>query len=229
MRYLFKRYDTSNNAMPKPFVVSVLLILSLLSTTQVARGQFSNPTPYLQVTLDKALYFPGDSGTLSIEIKDTLSMNIEIYNVSITFPWLAYINGRWEGNQTITLNSAIASGNWLHPPVQLSFTVPSDSRYVGQNIFGGGGQGFVNVWSSGVGPSGGAGTFQTRFTVLTPYLELGLDWHTITYILVIMTILIGIMTFSVVYYVRASLKQKRTTLTAPPSSTSSGLPLEKSS
>ncbi len=190
-------------------------MISLLSIGQVTRAQFGNPMPYIQVVLDKALYYPGDSGTVSIDIRDTLSVNMEVYNLSIIFPWQAYINGHWDGNQTITLNTAVASGAWL-PTVRISFTAPSDSRFSGGNIFfGGSGQGTVTVWASGVGSNGGTGTFGARFVVLTPYLELGLSWHTISYILIVMTILVGIMTGAVVYYVRASLKLKRV---APPSS-----------
>ncbi len=203
--------------MSRTVVQGMILILTLSTLVQVTRAQFGNPYPYTQLTLDKPIYFPGDSGTLNIDIKDTLYSNIEIYNITVVFPWRAYINGHWDGNQTIILNKSIASGSWL-PTVRVSFTVPSDSRYIGGGFFGGGGQGTANIWSSGVGSGGGPGTYTTNFVVLVPYLELGLDWHTITYILIVMTVLIGIMTGAVLYYIRASLKLKRGTVTAPPPS-----------
>ncbi|SRR5712692_497039 len=215
--------------MSRAVLLGLVLLLAILPTIQVTRAQFSNPTPLTQVILDKSSYYPGDAGTISIDIKDTLAVNIVIYNLTITFPWNAYINGHWDGNQTTTLNgstgTSIASGSWL-TTVRMSFTVPTDSRYfVSPYYFGGGYQGQISVWASGVGPSGGPGKFSNTFYFPSAYFTTGFEWHTITYILIVMTILVGIMTGSVVYYVRSSLRQKRTSSTATPP-TSSTLHLE---
>ncbi len=210
--------------MAKAILPFLILVLSLLSTIQVTRGQFGNPTPYLQVTLDKAYYYPGDSGTVSVDIKDTLLVNIVIYNMSITFPWRAYINGRWDGNQTISFNGAlgqaIASGAWL-PTVRIGFIEPTDSRYYTSPFFFGGSGGQLNVWASGVGPNGGPGPFGTSFPIISAYFAYSLEIRTQTYILIALTILIGVMTGAVLYYVRASLKLKRSSFTAPPTSSPS--------
>ncbi len=209
--------------MPKALALTFILLFTLLSTAQVTRAQFGTPTPYLQVTLDKAYYYPGDSGTVSVDIRDTLSVNIVIYNMSITFPWRAYINGHWDGNQTIYLNGglgqAIASGAWL-PTVRIGFIEPTDSRYFFSTFYYpyGSNGGLINVWASGVGPGGGPGTFSTQFPVINGYYAGGIEIHTQTYILIAMTVLIGVMTGAVIYYVRASLKLKRASLTAPPPS-----------
>ncbi len=211
--------------MSKAYELTFILLIALLSSAHTVRAQFSNPTPYIQVTLDKAYYYPGDAGTVNVDIKDTLSINIVIYNLTITFPWRAYINGHWDGNQTINLNGGkgqpIASGSWLST-VRISFTTPTDSRYfIGYYYPYGPGNGQLNVWASGVGPGGGPGSFSTSFYVASGYFAGNIEMHTQTYILIAITVLLGIMTGAVIYYVRASMRLKRASLTAPsPSSPS---------
>lgn len=210
--------------MAKVAGLSLILLFALLTTTQMVRAQFSNPTPYLQVILDKASYYPGDSGTVSVDIKDTLSINIVIYNITIIFPWRAYINGQWDGNKTIYPNGqtgqAVQSGAWL-PTVKISFTTPSDSRYFyAPYYFYGGSAGQVTVWASGVGPSGGPGSFNTNFPFVSAYFAGALEARTQTYIWIVMTVIIGVMAGTVIYYVRVSLKLKRASAFASPPATS---------
>lgn len=200
---------------------SLIIMLVMLSTPLTTQAQTS-PPPYLQITLDKPFYYPGDSGRLMIDIRDSLSINIQVYNISVIFPWRAYINGLWDGNQTINVNRAVASGAWL-PTVTVSFTIPSDSRYFAPGFFSGVGGGEVSVWASGVGPNGGAGTFSQNFSVIPAFYTFTFEWHTITYILIVMTVLVGVMTVSVLYYVYSNVKLRRKSASALPSATSTSM------
>src|SRR5437867_9696562 len=82
-----------------------ILSISLANTTHAAQ----NPVFYLRT--DHASYSPGDSGSLQITIRNQGDQTFAIKNISITFPWLSYLNDHWDGNVTITgMNQPVASG-----------------------------------------------------------------------------------------------------------------------
>jgi uncharacterized membrane protein len=79
---------------------------------------------------DKTQYMPGEKGTLKIWIYNEGTEDIILNNVTIEYPWHSYYI--WEGNETITVNTAILIGkNWT---TTISFTIPTDGRAVGGNI-----------------------------------------------------------------------------------------------
>lgn len=124
--------------------LAAFAILSL-SLANSAHG-FSNPTFYLRT--DKASYSPGDSGSLQITLRNQGDTSFTVKNISISYPWMAYINDHWDGNVSINgIGTPLASngGTWNS---QQSFTIPSDGRAyrfgqgtlrVGTDIGGGGG------------------------------------------------------------------------------------------
>src|SRR6266702_8206991 len=84
---------------------------------------------------DRASYVPGDSGTLLITIRNSGTQAFTVKNISITYPWKAFITDHWDGNFTTTgINQAVGTpgGTWN---TQYSFTVPTDGRaYYGSSI-----------------------------------------------------------------------------------------------
>jgi len=76
---------------------------------------------------DKASYLPGDSGTLYVSVLNTGTVDFSVKNVSIAFPWKAYLVNHWDGNLTETaINQALGQGQAYNK--QYSFTVPTDGR-----------------------------------------------------------------------------------------------------
>src|SRR6266852_6094698 len=106
----------------------------------------SNPTFYLRT--DKASYSPGDSGSLQITLRNLGDTSFTVKNISISYPWMSYLNDHWDGNVSINgINTPLASNTGIWNSQQ-SFTTPSDGRAyrfgqgtlrVGTDIGGGGG------------------------------------------------------------------------------------------
>ncbi len=191
--------------MSKAAKLALFILFLTLSGVAPTRGQ-SSSSPYLQITLDKSVYYPGDSGKAMVDVRDTLPYDIYVYNITVSFPWKAYINGHWDGNQTIIVNHSIPSGSWL-PTITVSFTVPNDSRYNNYPYFYGPYGGQVTVYSSGVT----SGSFNQSFYFPSGVYANYLDYHYIFLVLIVMTVLVGIMTGAVIYYVYTNGRIRRTT------------------
>jgi len=84
------------------------------------------------VNKDKVEYGPGDTGTISIIIRNTSEDPIEIRNMSIQFTnWMMYTVDGWDelGNRTIFYSPyLIVASNQSVALEDISFTVPSDGR-----------------------------------------------------------------------------------------------------
>jgi len=90
--------------------------------------------PAIYARTDKPAYSPGDSGTLFITVRNQGTQAFTVRNLTVTYPWHAFITDHWDGNfSTNGISQAIASGQQYN--TQYSFTVPTDGR--ASNIFGG--------------------------------------------------------------------------------------------
>ena len=82
---------------------------------------------------DKLQYHPGEKGKLKISILNELDEPVEIYNITIEFPWFRYDaeKGEWIGNETIEGEplALIESDGGDHYE-EVPFTVPTDGRAV---------------------------------------------------------------------------------------------------
>jgi hypothetical protein len=110
---------------------------------------------------DKASYVPGDTGTLFITVRNDGTQSFAVKNISITYPWKAFIVDHWEGNFTTTgITQPLAGGQTYN--AQYTFTVPSDGR-ASVTLFGG-------TISIGVGTDVGASTTSSGTTYPTTAL-----------------------------------------------------------
>ncbi|HEX4919680.1 MAG TPA: hypothetical protein VFV92_02960 [Candidatus Bathyarchaeia archaeon] len=92
-------------------------------------------SPMIYARTDKSSYLPGDSGTLFITVRNEGTQSFGVKNLTITYPWKAFLTDHWDGNNTYTFTGVALSqgGTWNQ---QYSFTVPTDGR-ASFSIFGG--------------------------------------------------------------------------------------------
>jgi hypothetical protein len=110
-----------------------LLAISILAGIMLAPSHASFVINTYART-DRASYVPGDSGTLLITIRNSGTQAFTVKNISITYPWKAFITDHWDGNTTNVITpQALAAGQTYN--TQYTFTVPTDGR--ASNVFGG--------------------------------------------------------------------------------------------
>ncbi len=109
-----------------------VLAIALVSMTMIAPIHASY-APSVSAWTDKASYIPGDSGTLHITVLNQGSQAFTVRNITVNYPWKAFIVDHWDGNFTASgINQAIATGQTFN--IQYAFTVPTDGRasqYIG--------------------------------------------------------------------------------------------------
>ncbi len=57
---------------------------------------------------DRSSYVPGDTGTLFITIRNDGTQSFAVRNISITYPWKAFITDHWDGNSTNIISPVAA-------------------------------------------------------------------------------------------------------------------------
>jgi hypothetical protein len=116
-----------------PIAVLALSVLATIMITPIHSATSYSYAVYGRT--DKSSYIPGDSGILYLTIKNTGGGSFTVRNVTIEYPWKAFITDHWDGNFTTTgINQAVGTpgGIWN---TQYSFTVPTDGRaYYGSTI-----------------------------------------------------------------------------------------------
>ena len=76
---------------------------------------------------DRSGYVPGDSGTLFITVRNEGSQAITVKNITVVYPWMAFITDHWDGNFTTgTINQALSQNQNYN--TQFTFTIPTDGR-----------------------------------------------------------------------------------------------------
>jgi len=108
----------------KVFVLALTITLIVL---QAALINAQDEPERVTVVPDKPEYTPGESGTLEIFFFNDFAGAVTIEKIIVIFEeWRTYKDGVWEGNETITVNKAIVSGETY--PTSVTFTVPTDGR-----------------------------------------------------------------------------------------------------
>ncbi len=98
-------------------VISIMMIAPIHANYQaVAYGR-----------TDRSGYLPGDSGTLYITVRNTGSQALTVKNITVEYPWWAFITDHWDGNFTATgINQALSQNQNYN--TQYTFTLPTDGR-----------------------------------------------------------------------------------------------------
>lgn len=109
--------------------IIVMLAMTLLSAILFVPLTKAQVTPAFQVYawVDKLQYAPGDSGTIYITIRNDMADEVYIYNITVIYPWHAYVEDHWEGNDTIEVKTVVErDGGVLNK--EFTFEVPKDGR-----------------------------------------------------------------------------------------------------
>ena len=115
-------------------ITITLLAIGIFGLSAVTPGHAALPGLAIYAHTDRASYSPGDTGTLFLTVRNQGTSAFTIKNVTVTYPWKAFITDHWEGNFTSTISpQAVAGGQTYNN--QYSFTVPTDGRI--SSIFGG--------------------------------------------------------------------------------------------
>ena len=91
---------------------------------------------------EKSSYLPGDTGVLHRTVRNQGTQSFTVKNITVNYPWKAFVVDHWDGNATYVLSpvAALASGQTYN--TQYSFTVPTDGR-ANSNTFSVNGQNVV--------------------------------------------------------------------------------------
>jgi len=176
----------------KTIVILALTLLSAILFVSLTKVQAAPEEFYVYAWVDKLQYAPGDSGTLYITIRNDLADEVYVYNVTITYPWHAYVKDHWEGNETIEVKTAIERDggvrNW-----ESTFEVPKDGKAIIDTT------GIdVDVWTDELGHQGPNNS--VLISVANPPVHMALTdmntWMTsLTVVIVICTIILAIVIF----------------------------------
>ena len=145
-----------NQKIARAFLASSILALVLAATSFPAYAQ-----PTVNVRPDKSAYAPGDSGTLTITIFNTLGNPLAVRNITVFYPWAGYdTNGKWLAGANITNN--------FSPPTALAATGANNFSYTTPSFS------IPSWWGSGSGVQFGCpGTTATRFGKYSACILLG--------------------------------------------------------
>src|SRR5439155_7964313 len=73
-----------------------VLAISLLALALAAVSLPVHAQPTVNARADKSAYAPGDSGTMTISIINTIGNPLLVRNITIYYPWAGYdTNGKW--------------------------------------------------------------------------------------------------------------------------------------
>jgi hypothetical protein len=102
------------------------LAISLLALVLAAVSLPAYAQPQVNTRTDKSAYAPGDSGTLTISIINTIGSPLLIRNITIYYPWAGYdTNGKWfTANYSYTVS----------PPVSLATKGANNYSYTSQTF-----------------------------------------------------------------------------------------------
>lgn len=119
------------NAKYLRMAIAITAIVTVIFPAPVY-GQSLQPleTVNIYAWTDKIYYEPGESGKLTIVIRnDGTDFDLILYNITIRYPWFAYTGEKWEGNDTINLSPLpTLEKNGGSKALAAEFTVPMDGR-----------------------------------------------------------------------------------------------------
>jgi len=116
--------------MKKAEYLLMVIVVAVMVSTSLQAFSYAQPPERVNIYAwtDKASYDPGESGTLTIVIRnDRKDADLILYNITIKYPWFAYNGEKWEGNDTIIIGETLLKSGGVKTYTR-TFTVPTDGR-----------------------------------------------------------------------------------------------------
>src|SRR2546429_394049 len=104
-----------------PLTVLAIGILSIIVISPI----HANYQAIAYGRTDRSGYLPGDSGTLYITVRNEGSQALTVKNITVDYPWMAFITDHWDGNFTATAITQPLSET-QNSNTQNTFTCPTD-------------------------------------------------------------------------------------------------------
>ncbi|MEM3577463.1 MAG: hypothetical protein QXX51_03295 [Candidatus Bathyarchaeia archaeon] len=109
--------------MRKETLLLALFIIPMLFAVAHADANVKTITAWT----NKQIYVPGERGTLYVNFYNSGASTVEIKNITVRYKsWQAYIDGKWVGNETFSVNENVTDGSVA--TLAIPFNVPSDGR-----------------------------------------------------------------------------------------------------
>lgn len=114
-----------------------MAVMLMIVSMAPAKAQQIPATVNIYAWTDKTTYNPGESGKLTVVIRnDRTDQDLILYNVTVVFPWFSYTGEKWEGNYTVTLSPPVTlQKNGGVTKRVIDFTVPSDGRALASTYY----------------------------------------------------------------------------------------------
>jgi hypothetical protein len=113
--------------------IAIIIALIYLLAQCVSLMSLAHAQKTITAWTDKPIYNPGESGTLYIAFYNTRDGAVTVKKIVIFFEgWRAFKNGKWEGNKTLEINKALASGEAYS--INTDFNVPTDGRAIDTTV-----------------------------------------------------------------------------------------------
>ncbi len=182
-----------------PLLIALALIPSVASVSSGCFAEFDRF--YCTAWTDKPFYSPSDTGKLTIDLKNLNNYTIRINNLTITFPWAAYVNGQWDGNYTVAPTSNVTRNLWM-PEQSVPFTVPSDGRFP-SSVFGSSGtvEFRYTSYCPSCGPNGRDRQTSASFGITPNSFLVSTGWTNISNYLLFTDILLATIAVLILVYI----------------------------
>lgn len=109
-------------------ILRSVIVVSLFALVLAATSLPAHAQPTLNWRPDKSAYAPGDTGTLTLTIFNTLGNPLSVRNITVYYPWAGYdTNGKWLSNANITNNFSPAVSLATTGANNFSYTTPQFS------------------------------------------------------------------------------------------------------
>lgn len=103
---------------------ALALTLLALVLASVSLPAYAQPT--VNTRPDKPAYAPGDTGTLTITIINTIGSPLAIRNITVYYPWAGYdTNGKWLSNANFTYSLSPNKALTVTGANNYSYTTPT--------------------------------------------------------------------------------------------------------
>jgi len=108
----------------------LLIVTAVVLSIFLPASTYAQPPEQVNIYAwtDKASYYPGESGKLTIVIRnDRTDVDLILYNITIEYPWFTYNGEKWEGNDTIKVGETLLKNGGVKTYTR-TFIIPTDGR-----------------------------------------------------------------------------------------------------